>query len=97
MKIAKLIDGQLVIGDYWTLFPQTSFSAAGVNEEFYADHDCYKIVTSKAHDSATQMLVDCESYLENGMVYTVRVEARPEPVATIETITVDSANGADSI
>ena len=96
MKIAKLIDGQIVIDDYWNMFPQTSFSAAGFNEEFYADHDCYKITTSKPHDGATQMLVGCDPYLEDGVVYTVRVEDRPEPI-TVEEIIVASDNGADTI
>ena len=94
MKIAKLIDGQIVIDDYWNMFPQTSFSAAGFNEQFYADHDCYKIVTSKAHDGATQMLVGCDPYLEDGVVYTVRVDVRPPQV---EEIIVASDNGADTI
>jgi hypothetical protein len=97
MKIAKLIDGQLVIDDYWTMFPQTSFSAAGLNEEFYADHDCYKIVNSKPYDGATEMLVGCEPYLEDGVVYTVRVEARPPQVEAPIEIIVASDNGADTI
>jgi hypothetical protein len=97
MKIAKLIDGQLVIDDYWTMFPKTSFSAAGLNEEFYADHDCYKIVNSKPHNGATEMLVGCEPYLEDGVVYTVRVDVRPEPVVQEIQIIVASDNGADTI
>jgi hypothetical protein len=40
------------------------------------------------------MLVGCSAYQENGVVYTVTVETRPEP---IETITIDYGNGADSI
>ena len=97
MKIAKLIDGQIVIDDYWNMFPQTSFSAAGFNEQFYADHDCYKITTSKPHDGATQMLVGCDPYLEDGVVYTVRVDVRPEPVVEEIQIIVASDNGADTI
>jgi hypothetical protein len=95
MNIAKLIDGQLVIDNYWTMFPQTSFSADGPNAEFFTENNCLKVSMFKEHDSAFQMLVGCGPYEENGMVYTVRVEARPEPVATIETITIDSANGAN--
>jgi hypothetical protein len=94
MKIANLSDGQLVIDDYWTLFPQTSFSADGPNAEFFAEHGCYTVTAFKSHDSASQMLVNCEPYLEDGVVYTVRVDARPEP--TIEII-VASDNGADTI
>lgn len=94
MKIAKLIDGQLVVNDYWALFPQTSFSADGPNAEFFAEHGCYSVTAFKPHDSATEMLVGCEPYMEGEIVYTVRVEARPQ---VEETIIITAGNGADSI
>jgi hypothetical protein len=46
----------------------------------------------KEHDRATQMLVGCGPYEENGVVYTVSVQTRPDPVETI----VPSV-GADSV
>jgi hypothetical protein len=39
------------------------------------------------------MLVGCDPYIENDVVYTVRVEARPQQ----EEIIVASDNGADTI
>ena len=93
MKIAKLIDGNLVVADYRELFKETSFPATGPNDDFFTENNCLKVSVFKEHDRATQMLVGCGPYEENGMVYTVSVETRPEPI--IETITIDSANGAN--
>jgi hypothetical protein len=53
------------------------------------------VTAFKSHDSASQMLVNCEPYLEDGVVYTVRVEARPEPI--VEIVTIDSSNGSATI
>ena len=93
MNIAKLIDGNLVVADYRELFKETSFPATGPNDDFFTENNCLKVSVFKEHDRATQMLVGCGPYEENGMVYTVSVETRPEPI--IETITIDSANGAN--
>jgi len=94
MNIAKIDNGNITVGHYRELFPQTSFSADGPNAEFFAEHGCYTVTAFKSHDSASQMLVNCEPYLEDGVVYTVRVETKPEPVIQI---TVASDNGADTI
>lgn len=98
MFIAKLIDNQVVIGDYRELFPNTSFPLSGPNDDFYADMGAYKVKHDKPH-SGSQMLVQCDPYVEGEFVYTVRVEARPEQESTPvqETIVIDSGNGADSI
>ncbi len=99
MFIAKVIDNQVVIGDYRELFPNTSFPLSGPNDDFYADMGAYKIKHEKPCNSS-QMLVQCDPYVEGEFVYTVRVEAKPEqetqPVQQ-ETVTIDLGNGADSI
>ena len=95
MNIAKLIDGQLVVADYREMFKETSFPATGPNDDFFTENNCLKVSSFKAHDRATQMLVSCGAYIEDGVVYTVEVQTRPEPI--IETITIDYGNGADSI
>ena len=92
MDIAKLIDGQLVVADYREMFKETSFPATGPNDDFFTENDCLKVSVFKEHDRATQMLVGCGAYVEDGMVYTVEVQTRPDPV--VETITIDSGNGA---
>ena len=92
MNIAKLIDGNLVVADYRELFKETSFPATGPNDDFFTENNCLKVSSFKTHDRATQMLVGCGPYEENGMVYTVEVQTRPEP---IQTITIESSG--DSI
>ena len=94
MNIAKLENEIITVGHYRDLFPTTSFSADGPNAEFFAEHGCHTVTAFKSHDSASQMLVNCDPYLKDGVVYTVRVETRPEPVIQI---TVASDNGADTI
>ena len=88
MNIAKLIDGQLVVADYREMFKETSFPATGPNDDFFTENNCLKVSSFKAHDRATQMLVGCGAYEENGVVYTVEVQTRPEPI--IETITIQT-------
>jgi hypothetical protein len=87
MNIAKLIDGQLVVADYREMFKETSFPATGPNDDFFSENNCLKVSVFKEHDRATQMLVGCGAYVENGVVYTVEVQTRPEP---IQTITIES-------
>jgi hypothetical protein len=88
MNIAKLIDGQLVVADYREMFKETSFPVGGPNDDFFTENNCFKVSVFKEHDRATQMLVGCGAYLENGMVYTVEVQTRPEPI--VEAITIKS-------
>lgn len=92
MNIAKIDNGNIVVGDYKELFPNTSFPVTGPNDDFYTENGCLKVSVFKEHDRATQMLVGCEPYEENGVVYTVEVQARPDPVETIEV-----SVGADSV
>lgn len=88
MNIAKLIDGQLVVADYREMFKETSFPATGPNDDFFTENNCLKVSSFKAHDRAIQMLVGCGAYVEDGVVYTVEVQTRPEPI--IQTITIES-------
>lgn len=92
MNIAKLENGTITVGHYRDLFPNTSFPLTGPNDDFFTENGCLKVSIFKEHDRATQMLVGCDPYVENGMVYTVEVQNRPDPV--VETITIDSGNGA---
>ena len=79
--------------DNWLLLiTETSFPATGPNDDFFTENNCLKVSSFKAHDRATQMLVGCGAYVEDGMVYTVEVQTRPDPV--VETFTIDSGNSA---
>ena len=91
MDIAKLENGTITVGDYRELFPNTSFPVTGPNDDFFAENECLKVSSFKAHDRATEMLVGCTPYEENGMVYTVTVETRPEPEV------IEASSGADSV
>ena len=93
MNIAKLENGNITVGDYRELFPNTSFPVTGPNDDFYAENGCMKVSIFKEHDRNTQMLVGCDPYEENGMVYTVTIQDKPQ----VEEIIVASDNGADTI
>jgi hypothetical protein len=91
MNIAKIENGTITVGHYRDLFPNTSFPVSGPNDDFFAENNCLKVSVFKEHDRNTQMLVGCAAYEENGVVYTVEVQTRPDPV---EEIVIDSGNGA---
>ena len=93
MDIAKIDNGSITVGDYRYLFPDTSFPVTGPNDDFYTENGCLKVSVFREHDRASQMLVGCDPYIENDVVYTVRVEARPQQ----KEIIVASDNGADTI
>jgi hypothetical protein len=68
------------------MFKETSFPVTGPNDDFFTENNCLKVSVFKEHDRATQMLVGCGAYEENGVVYTVEVQTRP----VVETITIES-------
>ena len=74
MQIYK--DG--VVADYRTVFPNTTFPASGPSDEFLAANGAYKVNLFKDHDRATQKLVSCPAYVEDGWAYTVRVENKSQ-------------------
>jgi len=75
MNIA-LIDGTKVtkVGDYRTVFSNTSFTAAGPSDEFLAENNAMRVNASLPYDSNTEKLVTCEPYIDGDWVYTVCVE-----------------------
>ncbi len=93
MNIAKLENGTITVGYYRDLFPNTSFPVSGPNDDFFTENGCLKVSIFKEHNRNTEMLVGCDPYEENGVVYTVEVQTRPDPVETV----VITGNGADSV
>ena len=75
MNIA-LIDGDSVIqvGDYRSLFPNTSFGSNGPSDAFLSENNAKRINLFRPHDKATQKLVSCDPVIEGDWVYTVAVE-----------------------
>lgn len=75
MFIAKIDNGNITVGDYRDLFPNTSFPPSGPSAEFMQENGCVGVTMFKPYDNNTQKLVPCEPYFENGQVFTVRVDA----------------------
>jgi hypothetical protein len=96
MLIAKVENEQVLdVADYKSMFPNTSFSANGIHESFYAENGLMPVNLFKPYDHATEQLVPCEPYIEDGQVYTMRVE--PLPVVIDDLIimeSIDSVIGA---
>ena len=79
MLIAKVQDGQVLdVADYREMFPNTSFSAQGINESFYAENGLMPVSLFKPYNHDTEQLEPCEPYIEDGMVYTMKVTQKPE-------------------
>ena len=62
MLIAKL--DTLEIGTPSGLYPQTSFSEFGPNQEWLDENRC-QIVNEPLYDPATQRLTDCQPYVDS--------------------------------
>jgi hypothetical protein len=84
MNIAVMKEGQIVVGDYRSLFPNTSFPASGPSAEWIAEQG-WPVTVFKAHDRDTQKLVPVAPYVEDGQVFTVTVEAKTQAEIDAET------------
>lgn len=60
-------------GTLQSLFPNTSFPKTGPNDEWKAENGVVDIVYTRSFDEDTQHLETTDAYLENGVVYVVRV------------------------
>jgi len=75
MQLARIINGTVsAIGDYRSLFPQTSFSENGPTQSFLSENVCLQVSQFKPYDRTTQKLVPVEAYVEGDQVFTVTVE-----------------------
>lgn len=88
MQIYK--DGK--VGYYQEVFPNTSFPVTGPDDNFLSQRNAYKVAISKEYDFATQKLISCAPYVENGWAYTVAVVDK-----TPEDIAIDTANKASQM
>lgn len=78
MMIAKRITGNtFTVGNYWDLFPDTSFPASGPNDEWFTENDCYRINLNVPYDPETQELQTVLPYVQNGWAYLSRVVDKP--------------------
>jgi hypothetical protein len=74
MQIA-ILSNPIQVGDYHDLFPNTSFTMSGPDDEFLAQNNAKKVTLFKDYDSLTQKLVSCDPYDDGKFVSVVRVEA----------------------
>jgi hypothetical protein len=88
MQVAIVTNGQVTaVGDYKTVFPNTSFPVSGPSDAILAELSAKKVTLFKAHDRATQKLVSCAPYVDGEFVCTVEVQSK-----TADEIAADTAS-----
>tara|TARA_R100000654_G_scaffold13633_2_gene29584 strand:+ start:741 stop:1175 length:435 start_codon:yes stop_codon:yes gene_type:complete len=80
-----IIDGTTVknTGTIQELFPNTSFSINGPNTDFLNANNVVELVENLSYTAPTQKITTVEPYLENGKVYTAKVESTTTEEQTI--------------
>lgn len=76
MKYA-ILDGTTVksTGTIQQLFPNTSFSIAGVNADFLTANNVVELVENLSFTTPTQKLSIVDAYVDSGKAYSVKVES----------------------
>lgn len=78
MLIARVENNAVLeVADYRSIFTNTSFPPSGISAEFMAENGCLPVTVWKQHD-ATQKLVSCDPYIEDGQVFTVQVASKTQ-------------------
>lgn len=87
MRIAKIFDGQIVqLDELSVMFPSTSFTELGPNDDFLIENNCMRVVDDIAFDSNTQKIIEVSPYVLMGAVYTrMAVLLTPEELETRKT------------
>lgn len=73
-----------IIADYRELFKNTSFPSSGPTDDFLEQNNAKRVNIFKPHDRSIEKLVSCDPYIENGFVYTVKVELKTQEEIDIE-------------
>jgi hypothetical protein len=73
--LIAIVNGQTVdqVGDYQSLFPNTSFPSSGISDSFLAENNAKKVNVFKPYDANTQKLISVAPYVDGEWVYTVDV------------------------
>jgi hypothetical protein len=75
MQIAIIQNGVVTqIGEYQSLFPNTSFPSTGPNDDFLVENNAKKVNLFKPYDRATEKLVSVDPYEDGEFVYVVEVQ-----------------------
>lgn len=77
MLIARVTDGNIEIADHRNFIPNTSFGVAGPTVAQIEEIGFVPVTVWKPH-TATQKLVPCAPYLEDGQVFTCQVEDKTQ-------------------
>jgi len=72
-----VIDGSTVksTGTIQQLFPNTSFSATGINADFLSANNVVELIETLSFTTPTQKLSIVDAYVDSGKAYTVKVES----------------------
>jgi len=72
-----IIDGTTVksTGTIKQLFPNTSFSATGINADFLSANNVVELIETLSFTTPTQKLSTVDAYVEGGKAYNVKVES----------------------
>lgn len=82
--LIAIVNGQTVeqVGDYQSLFPNTSFPSSGPTPEWMAENSCLPVTVYLPYDPATQYLESVAPYRNGDTVYTIQVaQMNPEMIA----------------
>lgn len=71
--LIAILTTPIQVADYRSLFPNTSFSNEGPENEFLAANNAKKVNLFKSYDHLTEKLQGCDPYEEGDWVYTVEV------------------------
>jgi hypothetical protein len=73
-----------VVADYREFFKGTSFPAIGISDSFLAENNAVKVSLFLPHDRATEKLVSCDPYVQDGFAYTIQVAPKTEEELTAD-------------
>lgn len=73
MLLGKIENELLIVQDHKEMFPNVSFPNGVPTDEFIASQGVMKVIQFKEHNRLTQKLELCNPYVENNMIYNVRV------------------------
>lgn len=93
MLIARLNEGFIEVAEHQEMYPDTSFSKTGPNEDFMAENGCMHVSLWRPYDHETEELVGSSPYVEDGQVFTVAV--RPKQIIEPVNLNVQSFTTAD--
>ena len=82
--LIAIVNGQTVeqVGDYQSLFPNTSFPPSGPTPEWMAENSCLPVTVWLPYDPTTQYLESVAAYILDAVVYTIQVaQLTPEMIA----------------